>query len=288
MKQIAFIGAGKVGTALGMYFHQKGLMITGYLSKTIDSAREASYKTNSKTFDDLPTLLTQAKIIFITTNDDEISTVSKELYETNLVTNQHVLIHTSGAHSSKIFNDFDSTGCGLYSIHPLQSFSDLHASLQQLEETVFTLEGNGLHLETIDQIFSIINNPYFKIKKELKPLYHAGACMISNYLVTLMDKSFDLFEKSGMNRESIFEAVAPLIYSTLNNIKLQGTKKSLTGPIARGDLETIKTHQKYMNKAELEFYQFMGIQTLELIKNNKLSPDVISKLEKILRGEINE
>lgn len=280
--KICFIGAGKVGTTLGLYFKNYGFNITGYYSRTYESALKASNTTKTKAYSDLNELIDNNNFIFITTNDDSIVKVSKELSNMRNSWENYIIAHTSGALTSETLIEFANKGAGTYSIHPLQTFADPELTCSKLENTIFTIEGNN-NLHLIEDILRKTNNKYTIIDKSKKALYHAGACVASNYLVTLLDISYSLIKQSGFNEEDIYDGLEPLILGTLNNIKNLGINNALTGPIARGDKDTISNHVDKINDERiLDFYKYVGLYTLGLT-----SKDVLHKeIEKILRGEM--
>ncbi len=272
--EIGFIGAGKVGTAFGVYLKQNGFAIYGYYSRTLNSANSAAALTNSKAEKTLSGLVRHTDIIFITTNDDEIERVCNTLVEQDLLCKGKILVHMSGSSSSSILQSAKQKGCYTYSLHPLQSFADIHKAVQDLKHTVFSVEGDDDKIEVIESILNRMRNKYFRITAEQKALYHAAACMVSNYLVTLMEQGLSLFESIGIDKQEGYKALLPLIEGTIKNIDALGTEKALTGPIARGDSKTIKRHVKAMGEyspESLEFYRFMGMLTIELAVRSKKS-----------------
>ena len=82
----------------------------------------------------------------------------------------------------------------------------------------------------------------FLVSGEDKALYHAAACMASNYLVTLMFLVEEIYGRIGLSREEAIRAFWPLVKGTFVNIESKGTIASLTGPIARGDGGTVRKH----------------------------------------------
>lgn len=283
--KIGFIGAGKVGTALGIFFKQNRLTLSGYLSRREVSSQCAAKATDSSVFFDLPSLVSASDVIFITTGDDQISTVIDQLKQTSCLTKHHTLIHASGALSSDLFDPLSASACGLCSLHPIMSFADPFTAAQNLSQTVFTLEGNEKGLTEAKKILQITGNPYSVIKKSDKVLYHAAACILSNYLVTLVDSGFELLKTTGIPADEITRAFMPLITATLGNIEKAGPVNALTGPLVRGDENTISKHidaLKTQNPEFLALYQTMGLATIEMIKDKRIDTETYAQLRNIL------
>ncbi len=284
--KIGFIGAGKVGTAMGIFFTQNSLTLSGYLSRSETSSQCAAKATDSAIFFDLPSLITASEVIFITTGDDQIPAVINQLVQAACLTERHTLVHTSGALSTDLFDPLSASGCGLCSLHPIMSFSDPLTAAKNLKQTVFTLEGNDKGLAAVQKILKLTGNPYSVIDKGDKVLYHAAACILSNYLVTLIDSGFLLLKNTGIANDEITQAFMPLITATLENIEKSGTVNALTGPLVRGDENTIAKHTEAIKTQTPEFlalYQTMGLATIEMIKDKRIDGDTYDHLKNRLK-----
>ncbi|MBM7615248.1 Rossmann-like and DUF2520 domain-containing protein [Alkaliphilus hydrothermalis] len=273
--KIGFIGAGKVGKSFGKYLEMKGIPVIGYFSKSIESAQEAVAYVGGEIFPTIEELVKVATVIFITTPDDIISDVANEIGNLNETQESKIFVHMSGAHSSKILIKIQQRHrkSYLYSLHPLQAFASVTTATEDLEKTIFSLEGDEEKLMELTELLDTCGNEYFILKGEDKALYHSAACVVSNYLVTLMDLGLSLFEAAGIQRQKGFEALFPLIQGSLNNIKNLGTAEALTGPIARGDVNTIKNHLKGMEEKApqlIELYRILGEETTRLAEIKKL------------------
>lgn len=280
---ISFIGAGKVGSALGLYFKQKGLSIGGYFSRTYERAHIVSKLTNSKVFASMSDVLMNSSMIWITVSDDALESVAKEISELEIPSHINAFIHTSGVHSQKILKSIDDKGFATYCAHPLMAFVDAKESARQLNEVYFSLETPTKEKLQKDEnendnylinFFKRTGNKTLQIDTEKKELYHCAAAVLSNYLVTLLNLSYEMFEETGITKATIKKATTPLLESTLKNIsENDDMKDALTGPIKRGDRTTIMKHlqalEKFMpNKTTL--YKELGKETMEMLQNYRL------------------
>lgn len=283
-----FVGAGRVGQALGLYLANHKQKISGFFSKSIASSKAAAALTGADAFDSLLALTHASDIIFITTPDMAITDIDRQaafLINTDPKLISKIWLHTSGAYSSEQLKEIKKTGCPVGSMHPLQSFGDPKVSAKQLENTYFNIHGTGEALEAIEIILKAAGNNYSLISAESKPLYHAGACIISNFLVTLLDSGISLMEAAGIERKKIFPAVQPLIMSTLENIRQYDTAIALTGPIARGDTETLSAHIKAIKEVipeQLELYTTMAKKTAEIAGRGRLTAQQLQSILEII------
>jgi predicted short-subunit dehydrogenase-like oxidoreductase (DUF2520 family) len=288
---ISFIGAGKVATSLGKYFADKGVNVGGYYSKSFESAKTAAELTHSTAYGDYNTLIKNCDILFITTPDDYIKETCDKLSRENCLREGLIILHTSGALPSSLLSSAKQHGCYIYSLHPLQSFASFESSIESLPQTIFSLEGDTEKLGVIKGLIKQLGNEYFIIKTQDKVLYHAAAAIVSNYLATLVDCGLDIFEHLSIDRSTALRALIPLVEGTLNNIKKLDTAKALTGPIARGDMGTVKKHIEEIKTnipEKLPLYRALGNLTVDLALKEKLKDEKIGmQLKKMLEGKIN-
>lgn len=284
--KIGFIGAGKVGTAFGLYLRSHGYKIIGYYSKTFNSSEKAAKLTDSKAFINLKNLTKETDIIFITTNDDEIENVCNYLVDNNLLVKEKIVVHMSGASTSDVLKRAKEIGCYCYSLHPLQSFANINKAVEDLKHTVFSIEGDNEKIDVIEDILKRTGNDYFRISADEKAIYHAAACVISNYLTVVIDYGLSLFSSIGIDKEKGYKAMLPLMYGTIENIERLGTEKALTGPIARGDINTVIKHIKHLKEKNpdfIKFYKTLGHKTLELAVKGKLKDiQTVNNIKNIL------
>ncbi len=288
--RIGFIGAGKVATPFGRYLHKGGMTISGYFDRHVDKVAYACGHTKSQAFKNIVETAIHSDIILITTQDDKIAAACRQLCEQKSISPRHLVGHMSGAHSSRILGEAKNLGATVFSLHPLQAFADEEKSLTDLPNTYFSLESEETGPDPVIKILSRMGNPYFKLSPEVKSLYHLSACVVSNYLVTLMASGLDALEKSGIDPQQGFTAMRPLIQGTLSNIARMGPAKALTGPVARGDAGTIEQHIKALQSPEFDdlrsFYAFMGLKTLELASKETLkNQDKANAVRKLLEDK---
>lgn len=269
----SFIGAGKVGTSLGIYFKENGLNIGGYFSRTAESAERASTLTHSTAYSNLECLVNNNQIIWITTPDDSIEKVAEQILELN-IKGTKTFIHASGSLTSDALSCLGKKGHRICSAHPLLAFSDIAKAVSALKDTAFFIEGQTNALTEIKKILAETGNSYHIIDKKSKPAYHAAAAVLSNYLVSLVYASNQLFDVAGIDERTLGDASLVLVKSVLDNLQGKTPAEALTGPIKRGDAETVKKHLEVLeqNLPELtELYKVMGRETMRMINNFQLN-----------------
>lgn len=259
---IGFIGAGKVGISLGKYFSINNLNLSGYYSKNANSAAEAAEFTNSKHFNDLQTLIRYSNLIFITTPDDVIIEIWNELKEYNL--KDKIICHTSGSLSSSIFSNINTLGALGYSIHPMCAFSDKFTTYKSLNQIYFSIQGDDAYLYVLSDLLKGLGNNVIILDKDKKPLYHLANVTVSNLVLSLLEIGCSYMQTCGLNEKDAINALMPLIESNIKNIKTNGFLNALTGPVERGDLETLKRHLTVIPPSDLELYRRLSLNLISL------------------------
>jgi len=265
--KIAIIGAGKVGGAIAILLKERGYTVSGVASRSFDSALILGSRVGAPAYRSPEDAAGGADIVFITTPDREIAGVSKHISDLGAVGPGQVVAHTSGAHPSGHLEGVRERGALAVSIHPLQSFADVETAIKNLPGSYFALEGDQDALPAAQQVVADLGGRAFDINAEDKALYHAAACIASNYLVSLLHLSTGLYEKFGLSRREAFQALLPLVQGTINNIESVGPVQALTGPVARGDVSTIREHLPAMAGAggeENRLYHMLGRYTVRI------------------------
>ena len=252
IKRIGFIGAGKAGVSLGSYFASKGLEISGYSSRRMESALSAARITDSSAFSSLKELIEHSDTIIISTPDDALPVVWKELQ--TLDPEGRIVAHLSGSLSSDIFEGIGQKGASGYSVHPMFAFSCRDGSFEGLQDAFFTLEGPEDRMEEVRELFRITGNRTLLIGKEYKTLYHASNVMVSNLVIALINTGALVFEKCVVADGDPIAALLPLIRGNIENISAKGLAGALTGPAERNDVNTVKKHLDVLDQEERAIY----------------------------------
>ena len=283
--KIGFFGAGKVAVSLGKYFKNNGLDIAGFYSKTFASTEFARDFTETNGYSDLESFVLDCDIIFITTNDDELVNGFNEI--SNFDLENKIIVNTSGSYSSSIFSNARELGAFPYSLHPIYPFSDKETSYKNLGQSVFTLEGAEEKLSLVKGLVEGCGNKVILMKGD-KKTYHLACAMASNLTLALLSLSSKYLQKVGFNEEDSIAALRPLVESNINSIFDKGFVNSLTGPVVRGDVDTIEGHLSKLNEGDKEVYKRLSLELLDLsIERNGLS-NKYKKINSILGRNENE
>ena len=293
MKKVAIIGAGKVGTAIGYLLSRQGYHIVGVASRKLSSSRKAiSFIGQGTAATDPGKIAGQAGIIFITTSDEAIERVCEKLAASGSLTKGAYIFHTCGALPSNILSSAKNVGAYIGSIHPLQSLADLKEAVKRLSGSYFCIEGDKRALNVAKKIVSDLQGRYLTVQVDRKALYHAGAAVVSNFLVSTIHFGLELNEAAGIKKKRALKALMPLIHGTIGNIEKIGIPAALTGPIARGDAGVVSQHLKMIAREKKEFlnlYSELGRHTVKIAEkkgtlNKQKAREILSLLNQYQGG----
>jgi predicted short-subunit dehydrogenase-like oxidoreductase (DUF2520 family) len=157
-------------------------------------------------------------------------------------------------------------GCFIASFHPLKAFAKGYLNTEAFDKVECVVEGDEQVCTWVKNSFTTLGANILTIKPEAKAGYHAAACMASNYLITLASCSEQLLLKAGFTAEAARIIIEKLMQSSLDNLKLiSSISEALTGPLMRGDTETLSLHLDAIDDPLLNnFYRAAGLATLPL------------------------
>jgi len=224
-----------------------------------------------------------AELIILSVPDDEIEYVCKS----GPWQPGSSIVHCSGALSMDVLASAAERGAKTGSIHPLQTFAGGGDPVARMADIAYALEASddSLH-DMLDTFVHALGGRPQWIRSEDKPLYHASAAMASNYLVALLGDASKLWESFGVSRDQGLHALLPLVKGTMDNLRGIGFPDALTGPIARGDVETVGIHLQALSQSQpdiLPSYVAMGKRTIALaLEKGTIDPAAAATLRKLL------
>ncbi len=235
------IGPGRLGQTLTRLWRDAGLIaVTGILGRAPAHTRSAQEFIGAGRVLDWDAAIAPAKITLLATPDDTLAPLAHRLAASGAVGAGDIVFHCSGALSSAVLAPLRARGAALASIHPLKSFAAPTRAIRDFAGTCCACEGEAAALALITPLFGAIGGHCFEIDPERKLLYHAGAVLACNHLVALMEAALRCMEQAGVPRATAWQALRPLIDGTLANLDAGSTKSALTGPVARGDMATVR------------------------------------------------
>jgi predicted short-subunit dehydrogenase-like oxidoreductase (DUF2520 family) len=241
---VFLVGAGPVATALAGALRLGGVPVLGLWARTPARARAAGAIAGVAAYSAAPPdLLLEADVVLLAVRDAAIADVARMLVATGLVNRHHTLIHCSGAISAaEALALVSGEVGGMAMMHPLRAIPDGRAAMRSLKGAVFGVEGDERGRRDALTLVASLGARALELGGMQVSAYHAAAAMASNYTVVLLAAAADLLAAVGIAREQAIEALVPLVEGTLANVREHGPEAALTGPIRRGDRDTVERH----------------------------------------------
>jgi predicted short-subunit dehydrogenase-like oxidoreductase (DUF2520 family) len=247
-KDIAVIGAGKISYSLTNALIKNNYNINIVVSRRLNSAKKLAQKFKIETYSDqLNDIPAKCSFFLLAVPDNQIKIVAKNLSRLKLNFKNSLFIHLSGAHDISLLNSLENKNGKTASIHIMQTFPTIR--IVNIKNCFAAIETKNKNINNFLSGFAkSVNLIPFSLKSGNKALYHAAGVFASNFLVGNLFNSEKLFKESKIDNLNFYEMMQPIILSTLQNINKEGTVKALSGPVERGDLETVKNHLSSIKK----------------------------------------
>lgn len=262
---------------------KQGYSVAGVYSRSLSSSeRLVKLVPGCRIHNSSQELADRCDLVFITTPDDTIpEVVSRTAWRSG-----QSIVHCSGADSTEVLSPAKLSGARTGCIHPLQTFASITHAIENLPGSTFALEAGEPLLSLLKEMSTKLGGNWVVLRAEDKVLYHAAAVIACNYLVTLTKLATDLWQTFGVATPEATRAIVPLLRGTVNNIANVGLPNCLTGPIARGDLGTIKKHLDALKDRAptvLPTYQELGQQTIPVaLAKGRIDKDRARDLQDLL------
>jgi predicted short-subunit dehydrogenase-like oxidoreductase (DUF2520 family) len=276
---LIILGAGKISYSLAPSLIDAGYKINSIISSKIIRAEKLARKLHVKNFSDSPESLKIKRGIFIlAVPDNQIKLTAEMISTLKFDFHNSLIIHLSGSHDISLLKSVALKKAHTASFHIMQTFPSRRK--RNIKNSFAAIE--TFSNEASDYLFKFSKdlklNP-FLINSGNKVIYHLAAIFASNFINAVLFQSQQLFELLGLRGFSFNDIFAPLYSSTLKNIKITSPARALSGPIERGDLETIKNHISEIKRISgvkpdiLTSYVSLSLSLIEAtaIKTGKLS-----------------
>jgi predicted short-subunit dehydrogenase-like oxidoreductase (DUF2520 family) len=285
-EHIRIIGPGRLGLAFGWLLQQRrasgSLTFIGRRASAPSHpvfAAGADYSTIHDARD-----LPPASLVVITVQDGAIRSVAE--WQASLDSPRVPVLHTSGVHGSEVLESVAALGWPVGSLHPLVAIPDPVSSAHKLEGAWFGVEGTPAALNAARRLVSILGGSCLEVETARKATYHAAAVFASNFVVTLMHTAEKLLVEAGAPPEDAIAALSRLATGALADVESLGPVAALTGPIARGDADTIRLHLRALSEEDRPLYSELARSTIQIAMHAGLPAMAAVRLQDILQVEI--
>ncbi len=245
---ITLIGAGNLAQALG-----PALKTAGYKIDFVAARETASSRRRAAMLARLLEARTQSlsdagpssDILWICHTDDALAETAK-LLARKPGWQGKIVFHSSGALSSDVLSPLKRKGASTASLHPMMTF--VPGATPRMEEVPFAVEGDNRAVAVARRIVRDLGAESFALRKAAKPLYHALGSFSSPLIVAALVTAERVGRGAGLTASQTRRVMAPILRQTIKNYAERGAAAAFSGPIKRGDLNTVLRHLKELKR----------------------------------------
>ncbi len=281
--RIGVVGAGRVGAVLAASLRDAGHEIVATAGES-DASRGRMDALLPGVAVDKPSAVARAcDVLLLTVPDDMLANVVSMLSASGAIHPGQYVVHTSGRHGLAVLDPAAAVGARPVALHPAMTFTGTAIDLPRLAGCVFGVTVGEAERGLAERLVADLGGRPIWVPEDKRALYHAGLAHGANHLVTLVTQAMELLSASGADRPA--DTLRPLLQAALDNVLEQGDS-ALTGPIARGDVETVRDHLAEVARNApdtLPSYVALARATLDrVVTDGRLLPIRAAKLRQVL------
>jgi len=237
--RVGVVGAGRVGAVLAA-----GLRAAGHTVVAAAGESDASRRRAADLLPEVPLrkpsdVARASDLLLLTVPDDMLPNVVTVLADSGALREGQLVAHTSGRHGLAVLAPAAALGARVVALHPAMTFTGTAVDLERLHGCVFGLTAGPGERELAESLVADLGGRATWVPEEMRTLYHAGLAHGANHLVTLVSEAMGLLGAAGVDDPA--GTLRPLLDAALDNALAHGDA-ALTGPIVRGDVQTVAAH----------------------------------------------
>lgn len=289
------VGPGKVGISCSSLLVKAGHELVGCFSRSKQGCRRLKEHLGSSACSlEVPDSISEVDFVLVTTPEPTLSEMGRMLARSGHLKPGQVIFHMSGVCTSRLLGEALGPEIFTGSIHPIQAVASIEAGVRLLQHSAFTIEGDEAAVEMGYRLVEDMGGKPYRLSPESKPLYHGALVAASNFMVLLGWISWKMLRAAGVDDIHSREFLMGIMKGTLLNLKEMGPEEALTGPVLRGDWQTIEKHIRALETDfpdGLNFYNTGSALLLEIARARGEAPvDGLDRIESLLlnprgRGE---
>lgn len=282
------VGAGRMGLALGLLLHRsRAAASLTYTARSPGPPPHPLFLRVRPRARYLPGPVPPGEEttgLLVAVPDAAVAAVAARLAEAPLPPGIPVL-HLSGSLGLDVLEPLARRGCSVGGLHPLCAVADPVEGVQRLRGAAYGVEGEGAARELAERIVRAAGGTALPLEAGSRAIYHAAAVFASNYLVALLAAAERLMERAGVPAGRVREALVELAEGAVENVRHQGPAEALTGPVARGDAQTVLLHLSRLSGDERTLYSLLGREALALARQRGMDPEAGERMRQALGGD---
>jgi predicted short-subunit dehydrogenase-like oxidoreductase (DUF2520 family) len=281
-RSVAMVGAGNLGTALAVALREAGYRIESIVARrrgnSVARASRLARQTGSRVVLDAEEV--KARILWLCVPDAEIARAAASLAE-GLQGRGKIALHSSGALGSEVLKSLRRRGAAVASVHPLMTF--VRGSRPSLAGVSFAIEGDSVAVQAARSIVRDLGGKSYAISRKEKDAYHAWGTFASPLLTALLSTAEEVAALAGVSTQAARQRMLPILLQTVKNYGELGAPAGFSGPIVRGDVETVLRHLSVLQTAPVprRVYLALARAALEYLpaKNKKTLRSLLDSVD---------
>ncbi|HEX3221013.1 MAG TPA: Rossmann-like and DUF2520 domain-containing protein [Nocardioides sp.] len=237
--RVGVVGAGRVGAVLAAALRSAGHDLVAVAGESDASRRRAAELLPGVPVRKPTDVARSCDVLLLTVPDDMLGNVVAMLTASGAIRPGQYVVHTSGAHGLAVLAPAVGTGARGIAMHPAMTFTGTDLDLPRLAGCVFGVTADDAERPLVERLVSDLGGVVMWVDESRRTLYHAGLAHGANHLVTLVSQAMELLEAAGADDPAA--TLRPLLTAALDNALAEGDS-ALTGPIVRGDVNTVRAH----------------------------------------------
>ena len=239
MTRIGVVGAGRVGAVLAAALRAAGHEIVAVAGESTASRDRARDLLPGVPVTKPTEVARTCDLLLLTVPDDMLANVVTSLVGAGAIHPSQVVCHTSGRHGLAVLEPAVRIGARVVAMHPAMTFTGTSVDLDRLSGCVFGFTAEHGERALVEGLIADLGGVPMFVPEDKRTLYHAGLAHGANHLVTLVSQAMGLLAAAGA--EDPAATLRPLLSAALDNA-LEHGDAALTGPIVRGDVNTVRAH----------------------------------------------
>ncbi|MBU6347274.1 MAG: DUF2520 domain-containing protein [Actinomycetales bacterium] len=284
--KVAIIGTGRVGSVLGAALARAGHPVIGATAISEISKLRAESLLPGVPIRSIDEVAKDADLLLLTVPDDALPDLVAGLAQTSAVSPGTFVVHTAGRFSDEVLDPLTKSGCLPIALHPVMTFTGTSIDLTRLAGCAFGVTAPDQLRAVADALVVEMGGEPTWVPRESRALYHAAISFGANNLMTLVNQSIDLLAQAGIVNPT--NLVAPLFSAALDNA-LRSGDQTITGPVARADVATIRAHMTALAQVSPEVVpSYLALARLtanRAIESGSLDAPTAQRLLEVLANE---
>ena len=244
--RVGVIGVGRVGAVLGAALRRAGHHVVGVHGRSDISRVRAEALLPGVPLLPMNEVAADCDLLIIAVADDAIGAVVEEI-QSDLHIGQYVL-HVSGRHGLQVLASVRAQGALPLAVHPVMTFTGTSLDLDRLEDCPFAVTADPITIAVASALVIEMGGAPIVVDEGARSLYHAALTHGANHLITVVGQTMQLLRAAGVSEPEAL--TGPLLRSSLDNALRLGDA-ALTGPVARGDVDTVSAHLEVIAQQDL-------------------------------------